>query len=529
MQRKVKLGIVSLLSVIAILFSAMPASAVGTAMVQLLQDVSPKGGVSVRVGQKVALRALAASGSTVTAEINGQTVVLSATSEKEDSAFWYEGIYTVPKAAEGTSLGEIRFTAKLGGRSESRTGGALSIAEKNVTVVVDPPADSNIEPVSGDMVVVKPDYADIFSSVDRGEDYAAPYYFNLPKGTIDYVVGSTSASYILKSGRRIAKTNVTSLGSGTKGNNTVSGVTVKNDGTYTTLTIKQSWNVPFNLTPAPLTYASSSSNTVTSCVPTAVVLTFDYTTAFTPSRISFPSGSAFDSASWKLVTTNGIPQLQLTLELSQKGGYYGAYAKYNSAGDLVLTFLNPVDSLEGARIVIDPGHGTGDTGNAGSGYYESVLNLQKAKALKEELEARGAEVYMLNTNGGTKIGLYQRVDLATEWMPHVYVSVHHNWADNTSARGIEVYYNNPYSQRLAKYVNDEIFNAYKTMPYGSSAKNRGAKFSEFAVTRTKQFAAILVEYGFLSNKEELSICVDEANNPAFAQATADGIEAFFAG
>ena len=223
MQRKVKLGIVSLLSVIAILFSAMPASAVGTAMVQLLQDVSPKGGVSVRVGQKVALRALAASGSTVTAEINGQTVVLSATSEKEDSAFWYEGIYTVPKAAEGTSLGEIRFTAKLGGRSESRTGGALSIAEKNVTVVVDPPADSNIEPVSGDMVVVKPDYADIFSSVDRGEDYAAPYYFNLPKGTIDYVVGSTSASYILKSGRRIAKTNVTSLGSGTKGNNTVSG------------------------------------------------------------------------------------------------------------------------------------------------------------------------------------------------------------------------------------------------------------------------------------------------------------------
>ena len=41
--------------------------------------------------------------------------------------------------------------------------------------------------------------------------------------------------------------------------------------------------------------------------------------------------------------------------------------------------------------------------------------------------------------------------------------------------------------------------------------------------------SILVEYGFLSNKDELSICVDESYNEAFAEATANGIEAFFAG
>lgn len=527
MEKKWKLGIVSLLLMFVMIIAAFPASAAGAGMTALLQDVSPKGNVSAPAGKKVELRALTAAGAAVTASVNGQTVTLSATSEQEDGGYWYTGTYTIPKSAEGTDLGTIRFTAQSGSRTETRIGGSVKVAEKNVTVTVDPPADENVEPVSGDMVAVKPAYADIYSSVDRGEEYAAPYYFNLPAGTIDYVTGSTASTYILRSGRRISKSNVTNLGSGSKGNNTISNVTVKNDGTYTTLTIKESWKVPFNLTPTPLTYASSTSNTVTSCDPTAVILTFDYTTAFTPSRISFPRNSAFTSASWKLVTTNGIAQLQLRLELSHQGGYYGAYAKYNSSGDLVLTFLNPVDSLEDARIVIDPGHGTDDVGNAGSGYYESVLNLQKAKALKEELEARGAEVYMLEVNGAHRVGLYERVDMATEWMPHVYVSVHHNWADNTSARGIEVYYNNPYSQRLAKAVNDEIFAAYKTMEYGSNAKNRGAKFSEFAVNRTKQFASILVEYGFLSNKEELSVCVNEANNPIFAKATADGIEAFF--
>ena len=49
------------------------------------------------------------------------------------------------------------------------------------------------------------------------------------------------------------------------------------------------------------------------------------------------------------------------------------------------------------------------------------------------------------------------------------------------------------------------------------------------MNRTKQFASILVEYGFMSNAEELELCADPQYNSAFAEATADGIEAFFAG
>ena len=114
MKKKWKLGIVSLLLMFVMIIAGMTA---------LLQDVSPKGNVSAPAGKKVELRALAAAGAAVTASVNGQTVTLSATSEQEDGGYWYTGTYTIPKSAEGTDLGTIRFTAQSGSRTETRIGG----------------------------------------------------------------------------------------------------------------------------------------------------------------------------------------------------------------------------------------------------------------------------------------------------------------------------------------------------------------------------------------------------------------------
>ena len=90
MQRKLKLGIVSLFWMIVMIAAALPASAAGT-VVGLLQDVSPKSSVSVPAGKTVKLRALAASGAAVTATVNGQTVTLTATDQEEDGGVWYQG------------------------------------------------------------------------------------------------------------------------------------------------------------------------------------------------------------------------------------------------------------------------------------------------------------------------------------------------------------------------------------------------------------------------------------------------------
>ena len=502
-------------------------------MVRILRDVSPKGSVTLVSGKVLEIRALAASGSEVTAKVNGTTVTLAATSEKEDDAYWYAGQYTAPSVSKETDLGQISITAKKDGGTETRPGASVKVVVPETYVTVEKPVNddlSGVEAASGDIIRITADYADIFNSgTGRGEDYAAPYLYNLPKNTMDYVTSTTSSSYVLQSGRRVAKTDATLVKSGTNGNNQISGVSLKKDGDFTVLTIEQSWAVPFNITPSPLTY-SGSTNTVTSCNPTSITITFDYTTSYRTGTLSFPTGSAFKSASWSTVMNGSIPQVQLTLTLSQTGGYYGAYAQYSTDGTLTLKFLNPVDSLDGARIVIDAGHGTGDPGNTAGGIYESEVNLRHAKALKAELEARGAEVYLLETRGASYVGLYERVDMATEWMPHIYIAVHQNSVvNNSSARGVETYYNNPYSQRLARYINTEIYQTYLELPYASTASDRGAKFSEFAVTRTKQFAAVLIEYGFMSNAQDKELLTTAQYEPLFAAAVADGIEQFFSG
>ena len=82
---------------------------------------------------------------------------------------------------------------------------------------------------------------------------------------------------------------------------------------------------------------------------------------------------------------------------------------------------------------------------------------------------------------------------------------------------------------VACYVCNNIFGAYQQMDSGSTALNRGHKFSEFAVTRNKQFASILIEYGFITSPVEAAVLSDKSNLPLFASATADGIEAYLAG
>ena len=82
---------------------------------------------------------------------------------------------------------------------------------------------------------------------------------------------------------------------------------------------------------------------------------------------------------------------------------------------------------------------------------------------------------------------------------------------------------------LAKEVANSIFDAYQEMEYSETAVNRGHKFSEYAVNREKQFASILIEYGFITTAIEAEVLSDEENIPIFASYTADGIEAYLAG
>lgn len=539
---------VAILMAVCLMFLSLPARAADALMTPILEDISPKTTMTITPGSTKTIEVLASRDADLTVTVGKTKIEMSRTGETSDSGlYWYEGSYTAPSSSAGTTL-SISATAALNGRSQTRNGGAFKVVSiensydgSSGAVEGDMLVIENATSFSGKQITVTDSYADVFipAEVDRNEDYAAPYYYQLPEGTVDYVSSGPDANniYWLKSGRKVSANDVrVSANSGSQGENRITGISLRADSECTYLSVDESWKVPFNIEVLDITYASSTSNTVTNFSPRLVRITFDYTTGIYNGDVSIPGNSCFTDTRVYTQTKNGIPQCVIELTLAESA-YYGAYAEYDG-NTLELKFYNPVSSLKGARIVIDSGHGSyinssgkEDPGAIGvNGTQEAYQNYLKATALKEELESRGAEVYLLPSYHTQDLySLYARVDAAIDWEPMVYVSVHHNSsATSTTARGIEVYYNNPWSVDLAKNVCNNIFSAYQRMDYGSGAVNRGHKFSEYAVTRVKQFAAILIEYGFITTPQENTVLTNTNNIQKFAEATADGLEEYFA-
>lgn len=498
---------------------------------QILSAIEPKGITSVYRGKTLKLRALSDYSATVSAKIDGKTITLKRTTEKQGSLYWFEGTHTFSAVYDGEDLGVVEFTGKLNGQTETKRTAGLRGMKTPINIEADS-SDTSVEATTGAKVEVVNKYIDVFKTEDKGEDYAAPYYYNLPEGTVDFIKSTNDTTYELQSGRKVKKEDVKVVSnSATIEDNTVSGISISADSEMTYVEIENDWNVPFNIEAQPFTYTSG--NSVSTYKPDKVLITLDYTGDIDVSKVKLPSGGAFKNIDWYTTKTNGVKQAVIELTLSEKGKYYGAYAEYDD-GLLTLRFYNPIKRLSDARIVIDPGHGNNggtnkDSGAIGiDGSYESALNLAKAKALRDELEDRGATVYMLDTDKEDFKDLYKRCEAAYNWEPHIYISVHHN-SGSASARGVETYYNTPFSMPLARNINTSIYQAYLMMENSSGAKNRGYKFSEFAVTRQKQFASVLVEYGFVTNSQEMAILKKPENVITFAQYTADGIASYFAG
>jgi N-acetylmuramoyl-L-alanine amidase/putative methionine-R-sulfoxide reductase with GAF domain len=103
------------------------------------------------------------------------------------------------------------------------------------------------------------------------------------------------------------------------------------------------------------------------------------------------------------------------------------------------------------RIVVDAGHGGWDLGTVGRrGLLEKDLVLEIAQRLGKLLESRlGAEV-ILTRNDDNYIPLDERAEMANHSQADLFVSVHANYSDLPSARGVETYYTNSFSAPNAK-------------------------------------------------------------------------------
>jgi N-acetylmuramoyl-L-alanine amidase len=103
------------------------------------------------------------------------------------------------------------------------------------------------------------------------------------------------------------------------------------------------------------------------------------------------------------------------------------------------------------KIVVDAGHGGWDLGTVGKhGLLEKDVVLEIAQRLGKLLETRlGADV-ILTRKDDNYIPLDERAGMANQSQADLFVSVHANYSDLPSARGVETYYTNSFSSPSAK-------------------------------------------------------------------------------
>jgi N-acetylmuramoyl-L-alanine amidase len=113
------------------------------------------------------------------------------------------------------------------------------------------------------------------------------------------------------------------------------------------------------------------------------------------------------------------------------------------------------------RIVLDAGHGGWDLGTVGrQGLLEKDLVLDVTQRLGKLLQSRlAAEVAFTRAND-SYLPLDQRAEFANQAQADLFVSVHANYSNLATARGVETYYTNrfvaPGSRELEKQENPAV-------------------------------------------------------------------------
>jgi N-acetylmuramoyl-L-alanine amidase len=191
-------------------------------------------------------------------------------------------------------------------------------------------------------------------------------------------------------------------------------------------------------------------------------------------------------------------------------------------------------------VVLDPGHGGQDSGAKVGNMLEKDLTLDVAKRVDRLLQAQGLSTVMTRIGDGY-VSLAGRAALANRVPNCVFVSIHFNEDNKPVATGVETYYAahqitrglsvaswfpflwraisespNLESQTLAGFIQEGL--AARTQ-----AVNRGTKAEQFFVIANVRHPAVLVEGGFLTNKEDMAKLASDDYREQMAAAISEGI------
>jgi N-acetylmuramoyl-L-alanine amidase len=193
-----------------------------------------------------------------------------------------------------------------------------------------------------------------------------------------------------------------------------------------------------------------------------------------------------------------------------------------------------------AVVVLDPGHGGEDSGAMCGGVFEKDLSLDVARRIDRLLNSEGIATLMTRV-GDTYVSLADRAAFANRARTSIFVSIHFNEDNRPVASGVETYYAahqitpgsflaswlpfvwqpfsdspNPESQNLAGLIQEALVARTRSIDRGTQAR-------QFFVIANVTSPAVLIEGGFLTNKEDISKLATEDYRDQIAAAVADGI------
>ncbi len=219
-------------------------------------------------------------------------------------------------------------------------------------------------------------------------------------------------------------------------------------------------------------------------------------------------------------------------------------------------------------IVIDPGHGGVDPGAIGvSGIYEKHLTLAAARDLKGYLEGTGRFKVHLTRDRDIFIRLRGRIEKARERKADLFISLHADTIRNRKVRGLSLYTlseraSDKEAGELAERENKADLIAGIDLTHESAevtnilidlaqreTMNQSAKlaallvdelksrvkilrnphrFAGFAVLKAPDIPSVLIELGFISNKDDERALRSKSHRRKLAQSIAGAVDRYFA-
>ena len=220
-------------------------------------------------------------------------------------------------------------------------------------------------------------------------------------------------------------------------------------------------------------------------------------------------------------------------------------------------------------VVLDPGHGGNDPGNIGNGYREKTIALKVVKEIRNELQKINDIKVILTRDKDVLINLWKRGEIANKAKADLFVSIHcDSHSSNAYGAGTFVLglHANKRNFDVAKRENavisleDNYRERYKGFDPNSEEsvlgltllqeenldksfllaadiqqnfskalkrKNRGVKQAGFVVLHQTYMPSVLIELGFLTNKNEGKFLNSKSGQQKMAKEIARSIKKYY--